>query len=149
MFSRWEIRGMVLGTLGLVLGVWVLHMSVLFQPEAQGWAATGRPTQLMVEGELNPVGFHQYTNLSAAVDLSDGNTFTIPARAHIVMLQAEGQNIRWRDAPYANGNTTNPTATVGMQIFAGDTLLYNGNLKAIEIIEEAGGAKVNAVFYEL
>lgn len=121
----------------------------LREKEAEAWFAPGRPTQLMVEGELTPVGFNQYTSLSAATDLTDGGTYTIPAGAHIALIQAESQNVRWRDADYASGDTTNPTATVGMIIYAGDTLVYNGNLKAIEFIETAASATLNVSFYGL
>jgi hypothetical protein len=102
-----------------------------------------------VDGELTPLGFHQYTSLSSATDLTDGGTYTIPTGAYLAWIQAESQNVRWRDADYASGDTTNPTATVGMIISASDSIWYNGNLKAFEMIEEAASAKVNVSFYGL
>lgn len=102
---------------------------------------------VVVEGRQDPVGFHQYTDLSSSTDLTDGGTYTIPARAHAVWLQVDTQNMRWRDFPSTAGDTTDPTATVGMQVIAGRDVFYAGNLYDFEMIEEVSGAVVNASFY--
>lgn len=111
---------------------------------------SGRPRQVFVDGELTPMGYHQYTDLDTSCDLTDHGTFTIPAKAHLVLIVVEGQNnIRWRDYPRVDGDTTDPTAAIGMPIYAGGSLWYCGNLMHIEFIEEAAGAIMNVSFYGL
>lgn len=126
-------------------------LAVLLQGQPASVAVAAPPAgpvrQVVVEGRQDPVGFHQYTDLSSSVDLTDGGTFTIPARAHMVLLQVDTQNIRWRDYPSTGGDTTDPTATVGMQVIVGVPFLYAGNLWDFEMIEEASGAVVNCSFY--
>jgi len=107
----------------------------------------GGQSMQVIDGILTPVGYHQYTSLATSKDLSDGGTFTIPANAQIAWIQAETKDVRWRDADYADGDTTNPTATVGMVLAAGNSIWYHGNLKAIEFIETSASAKLNVSFY--
>lgn len=83
-----------------------------------------------------PVGYQQITVLTAAVGL------TIPTNATRCTLQAETQNVRWRD------DGTNPTATVGMIVIAGQAPVeYRGDLSAIKFIEATATAKLNVAFY--
>lgn len=86
-----------------------------------------------------PKGYQQLTNLSAATGL------TVPTGARFVLLRAEAQDIRWRD------DGTDPTATVGQLLKAGDTAVfeYGGNLKALKAIAASPGAILNASFYGL
>lgn len=94
--------------------------------------------QYAVDGNLVPAGFEQITNVVAAVGL------TVPTTkpdARIAVIQAIGQNVRWRD------DGTAPSATVGMQLSAGNDILYTGDLSAIQFIEEAGGAELNIMYY--
>lgn len=86
-----------------------------------------------------PKGYQQITDLSAAAGL------TVPAGARYVILRAEAQDVRWRD------DGTDPTATVGQLLKAGDTIAfeYGGNLKAIKFIQAAAGATLNASYYGL
>lgn len=94
-------------------------------------------------GVLDPLGCQQWSgaNLNAAVGLASLGT-GIPTGATIVSIQAEDQNIRWRD------DGTSPTASVGMRLFVGETITYSGDLTAIELIEEANDAKGNACYYK-
>ena len=57
------------------------------------------------------------------------------------LLQAVGQNIRWRD------DGTDPTAAVGMLLLVGNPLPYYGDLKAIRFIETAASAELNVSVY--
>jgi len=82
-----------------------------------------------------PRGYAQMTSLSKATSL------TIPANSHAALIQAESQNIRLRD------DGTSPTASVGLRIMAGDTLWYEGDLRKVELIEEAASAKANVLYY--
>ena len=84
---------------------------------------------------LNCYGYQQITNLSAATGL------TIPVGATVALIQAETQDVRWRD------DGTAPTASVGMIIGAGTTLPYTGNLSAIMLIQATASAKLNISYY--
>lgn len=83
-----------------------------------------------------PLGYVQQTSLSSAVALA-----SVPDGAVIVHLQAEAQDIRWRD------DGTNPTATVGMVLKVGETMIYMGNFDALKFIEATASAKLNATYY--
>lgn len=85
-------------------------------------------------------GYGQLTSLSAVKSLADV-TGGIPASSQAALIQAESQNVRWRD------DTVNPTASVGMQLAAGDSMMYEFPLTAIKFIEEAASAKLNITFY--
>lgn len=88
------------------------------------------------DGQLNPLGYQQIANLSAATAL------TIPTGATLAFIQAEGQNIRWRD------DGTNPTATVGMLIYAdSEPLYYTGTLASLRLIQATATATANISYY--
>lgn len=80
----------------------------------------------------HPVGYEQVTGLTAA------KTLTVPDKTRGAWLQAETQNVRWRD------DGTSPTASVGMILVAGDDpWFYSGKLSDIEFIEATATAKLN------
>lgn len=81
------------------------------------------------------LGFQQITDLSSAVGL------TVPSGATLALIVPETQNIRWRD------DGTNPTASVGMPVFVGASLSYDGDLNRIRFIQEAASAKLNISYY--
>lgn len=82
------------------------------------------------------LGFQQITSLSSATAL------TIPSGAQMAIVQAEDQNVRWRD------DGTAPTASVGMQLAAGAALQYTAaQLPQLEFIEETSGAILNISYY--
>lgn len=86
--------------------------------------------------QLEAVGYQQITNLSSVV------TLVPPGYARAVLLQAEGENIRWRD------DGENPTSTVGMILSSADTFLfYNGPFNSLRLIEAAVGAILNITYY--
>lgn len=86
---------------------------------------------------LIPNGYSQITSLSSAAGIG-----TIPAGTRLIALQAESQNLRWRD------DGTNPTTTVGMILAAGDVLWYDGTKQSsIKFIEVTATAKLNVSFY--
>jgi hypothetical protein len=80
-------------------------------------------------------GYQQIASLAAA------QTLTAPAGATFALVACEGQAVRWRD------DGTAPTAAVGMELWVGQTLIYDGPLAAISFIQEAAGAKLNVAFY--
>ena len=81
------------------------------------------------------LGYQQITSLSSAAGL------TPPQGATLALIVPETQNVRWRD------DGTNPTASVGMPIFVGASLSYDGDFNKIKFIEEAASAKINVSFY--
>ncbi len=92
----------------------------------------------IVQGYLSPVGRAQLTGLSSVKGFA-----SVPAGTTIALIQAESQNIRWRD------DGTNPSATVGMILVANDTLIYSGTMSAIKFIETTASAKINITFYQV
>jgi hypothetical protein len=81
------------------------------------------------------LGYQQITSLSAATGL------TIPQGTTLALIVPETQNVRWRD------DGTNPTASVGMPIFVGASLSYDGDLSRIRFIESTAGATLNISYY--
>ena len=89
----------------------------------------------VLAGKYLPLGFEQITDVSSATAL------TVPTGARLAIIQATTQNVRWRD------DGTSPSATVGMQLLAGASYAYSGNLGQVEIIEETASAVVNISYY--
>ena len=81
------------------------------------------------------LGYQQITSLSSAAGL------TPPQGATLALIVPESQNVRWRD------DGTNPTASVGMPIFVGASLSYDGDFNKIKFIEESASAKLNISYY--
>jgi len=90
--------------------------------------------RLVTDAISTPQGYHQITDLSSAVGLNAKN-------GRFALIQAVGQNVRWRDDGAA------PTAAVGMILHAGETFPYYGDIKAIRFIETAASAELNVSVY--
>lgn len=86
------------------------------------------------------VGYGQLTGLSSVKSLADV-TGGIPVGSQSALIQAETEDIRWRD------DGTNPTSSVGMLLAAGDAVLYDFPLSSIKFIEVTASAKLNITFY--
>lgn len=85
---------------------------------------------------MDALGYQQITSLSSSTAL------TVPAGTQMALVQAESQNVRWRD------DGTDPTATIGMLLMAGSTLEYDAaQLSVVEFIEAAASAKLNISYY--
>lgn len=91
------------------------------------------------------LGYQQITSLSSSTGLTLPSTEqhgVSMAPAKLVLLQAETQNVRWRD------DGTAPTASVGMILYAGaDPYPYDGDLNKIRFIEVAASAKLNCSYF--
>jgi hypothetical protein len=89
------------------------------------------------------IGYQQITSLSSAQNLTvpDLDLTGLNQKPTFALITPETQGVRWRDDGIA------PTATVGMPLAAGVTLQYDGNLKNIRFIEQAGSAKLNISYY--
>lgn len=92
-------------------------------------------TTQTTRGNLVAAGYQQITVLSGAAKLSP------PANARIARIVCETQAIRWRDDGVA------PTATVGMPLAVNTELTYDGDLGAIQFIEQTASAKLNVSYY--
>jgi hypothetical protein len=82
-----------------------------------------------------PLGYQQYTSLSAATGLSP-----IPAGTIYIVVTVESAGIRWRD------DGTNPTASVGMPVSSGASFSYTANFAAIKFIQQSASATID-VYY--
>lgn len=91
---------------------------------------------LTTPGTLTPLAGGQMS-----LTVSSAAALTIPGGANVALIQALTQNVRWRD------DGTAPTASVGLQLLAGDEMFYTGDLSAIQIIQEAATAEVNVLYY--
>ena len=90
--------------------------------------------------KLKPVAFEQLTSVSGATIL----TVATYKNANIALIECDhtaNKYVRWRDDGVA------PTATVGMTIAPGGQLYYDGDLSAIQLIEESASAKINVTYY--
>lgn len=87
-------------------------------------------------GQRGPNGYQQITDVSAAVGL------TAPAGSALAMIQVQDQAVRYRD------DGVDPSATVGVVIAAGDTLVYTGNMSTIKFFEKDAGAELNIAYYK-
>lgn len=92
--------------------------------------------QKVIDGFLQPAGYVQLASLGTSTSLTG-----IPTGVLITLIQAEGDDLRWRD------DGTDPTAAIGMLLADGQTLVYNGNPSEIEIIETTGSGIANVSFY--
>jgi hypothetical protein len=66
---------------------------------------------------------------------------TVPGGATLAIFTVEASNVRWRD------DGTDPTATVGMLLVNGQSLIYNGELSAVKFIDATSGAKIGVSYY--
>jgi hypothetical protein len=82
-----------------------------------------------------PLGYQQIATLTSSTAL------TVPEGAKRAIIQAETQNVRWRD------DGTAPTASVGMLIASGASISYVGDLKTFRVIEATASAKLNVSYY--
>ena len=82
-----------------------------------------------------PLGYQQITSLSAATAL------TVPSGASLAWVQAEVNNVRFRD------DGTNPTASVGFLLLATNDFTYIGDLSAVKFIETTASATLNVLYY--
>lgn len=88
-------------------------------------------------------GYQQITSLSSAQSL------TVPTKdirglagtPTIAIITPLTQSVRWRD------DGTAPTASVGMPLSAGSSLVYDGDLTRIKFIEQTASAELNISYY--
>lgn len=92
--------------------------------------------------------FTTYTNGGTWSILAVGLGFglasnAIPTGAEYALVQAEAQNLRWRD------DGTDPTTTVGMLLASGSTILIkNTDLTAVKLMRAVSAGIINITFYK-
>ena len=86
-------------------------------------------------------GRRQSLKVEQITALSSAAALTPHAAATICIIQAESQNIRWRD------DGTNPTSSVGMLLTAGTDMTFIGDMAAFRAIEVTASAKLNVAYY--
>lgn len=95
-----------------------------------------------VEKNLRARGYQQLNTVSSAIGL------TVPAddangAVDRALIQVADQDVRWRD------DGTDPTATVGVPLAAGEDFWYIGkDLTALKFIESTAGAELNISYYQ-
>lgn len=87
-------------------------------------------------GQATSAGYQQLTG----IDSTTAQAPTVPAGTHTMTIQAEDANLRMRD------DGTNPTASVGFLIYAGDALTTGTSLAAVKVIATSGTAKANILY---
>lgn len=83
----------------------------------------------------SPRGFEQIADLSSSAAL------TPPAGTAFAVINAEAQNVRWRD------DGQDPTAAVGMLLLKDTEFQYQGDLSSIRFIETEASATLNVSYY--
>lgn len=90
---------------------------------------------------LQSLGYTQLTSLAGA-SLLGALVGGIPAGTEQVLVQAEAQNVRYRD------DGTAPTAAVGMLLVVNTVYTLSvAQLGVAKVIEAAASAKLNVTFY--
>ena len=87
------------------------------------------------EGVLKPMGYEKVTGLTTAKAL------TVPTGARIALIKPETQGVRFRD------DGTNPTATDGFLLDAGEEFIYTGKLATLRFIEAAATSTLHVSYY--
>jgi hypothetical protein len=91
-------------------------------------------SKIILDANWEPKGYEQVGTLTSAVGLK--------VKGRAALIQAEGDDVRWRD------DGTDPDATTGMLLLEGQDMFYTGDLYAIKFIETTGSGKLNVSYYE-
>jgi hypothetical protein len=91
----------------------------------------------------SPLAYYQLGSLNVAKSIA-AVINGLPDGCNLMLLQAEGANVRWRD------DGVKPTATSGMLLVTGlQPYEYMGDFSAITVIGTAAGAVLNVAFYKI
>lgn len=98
----------------------------------------------MIKDVTSIFGYQQIVGLAASTAL------TVPVRdingtastPTVAVIVPETQGVRWRDDGVA------PSATVGMPLAVGATLIYDGDLTKIRFFQQAATATLNVSYYK-
>jgi hypothetical protein len=98
------------------------------------------PSIRVISGQRTPRGYQQITSIASATALIVPNT-NPPCQYAVIQCQGSSSVARWRD------DGTDPTATVGMQLSAGQEMDYAGDLTTIKFIDGTGTSIINVSYY--
>lgn len=86
---------------------------------------------------LTSLGYAQFPlSMTAAVEIDP------PVGTRLMLLKVEGDaQARFRD------DGVDPTATVGMPLFGGESTTYDARVNNMRVIASAAGAILNVIFY--
>ena len=109
-----------------------------------------RGNETYVRGAMRPMGYAQYTSVSAstASTLNTAPTtgvalssFTPPNMPRIAVIVAETQGYRYRD------DGTAPTSSLGIPVSSGVVMVYDGQLETLQMIDQVAGGLINVAYY--
>ena len=137
MRNRINVLGLIVLAAVMATAWWLGLPEPAPGPEAEAGVTQPAPV-LLTPAALGNWG---YAGDQPITDLSSATALTPPARAQVALIQAQGQNLRVR------GGETDPTASVGLQLPAGDILTWDIKpLSGLKLIEEASGGKAFVVY---
>lgn len=110
-----------------------------YTADADGDGTLGMKVQIMqiAPETLTALGYQQIS----AITLNAATALTVPTGAHTAFIQCETLDVRWRD------DGTNPTASVGMILQAGQTLVYSVTSFPIKFIRTGTTSVLNVTYY--
>ena len=122
--------------------VLVAYVGPYFEPTPQPAAAQmlgplPAVAPALVGQARTTMGYEQITGIGTTTAVAQA----VPAGTADWSNRAEDANLRWRS------DGTDPTSSVGMLIYAGDTQQFDASLTAIRLISESGTGIAN-VHYE-
>lgn len=98
----------------------------------------------MIKDITSVFGYQQIVGMASATALTipklDKNGLS--GTPSVAIIVPETQAVRWRD------DGVNPTATVGMPLAVGATLVYDGDLTKIRFFQQAATATLNVSYYK-
>lgn len=108
----------------------------LFEIEDQGGRKVYASVVIGLSKTFTPKGYDQIASFSGSAVSLD-----IPEGAETAIIIAEGAGFRWRD------DDVDPTAGVGMPVWMGQELNYDGDLSLLRIIGMSSASIANLTFY--
>lgn len=91
-------------------------------------------SKVILDANWQPMGYEQITDVSQVADLK--------VKGRAALIQAEGDDIRWRD------DGEDPDSSTGMLLLDGSDMFYTGNLYALRFIETTGNGILNISYYQ-
>jgi len=89
---------------------------------------------IILDANWEPCGYEQNDALNTVQSLK--------FKGRAALIQAEGDDIRWRD------DGEDPDATTGMLLLDGTDMFYTGDLTKLRFIESTGNGILNVSYYK-
>lgn len=91
-------------------------------------------SSIILDANWEPCGYEQNDTLDTVQSLKH--------KGRAALIQAEGQDIRWRD------DGVDPDGTTGMLLVSETDMFYTGDLTKLRFIETAAGGILNVSYYK-